>query len=61
MLGHNYLSQSREISIQEFFAEARPKIKFLARCVFLMANNFEEERNIDEILVLVICYLLFAT
>jgi hypothetical protein len=37
----------RKISSQEFFAETWPKITFLAKCVFLMANNLEQEHNID--------------
>ena len=41
--------RNQEISSQEFFAETWPKMTFLAKCVFLMANNLEQERNIDGI------------
>jgi hypothetical protein len=32
--------RNQEISSQEIFAETWPKMKFLAKCVFLMANNY---------------------
>jgi hypothetical protein len=44
--------RNRENSSQEFFAETWPKtVTFLAKCVFLMANNLEKELNIDGILL----------
>ena len=44
----------REISSQELFDETWPKmtfLRFLAKCVLLMANNVEQEINIDGILL----------
>jgi hypothetical protein len=38
----------REISSQEFVAETWPKMTFI--CVFFMANNLEQELNIDGVL-----------
>jgi hypothetical protein len=40
--------RNREISSKEFFAETWPKmtfLRFLAKCVFLMANNLEQESS----------------
>jgi hypothetical protein len=37
---------NREISSEELFAETWPKMTFLAKCVFLMANNLEQEQVI---------------
>ena len=47
--------RNQEISSQEFFAETWPKMTFLAKCVFLMANNLEQERNIDGICSTCVC------
>ena len=48
---HNYLSQSGNYQSRIAENETWPKMTFLAKCVFLMVNNLQQELNIDRILL----------